>query len=283
MNNALPATGIRVTSNPPTRAKELFGKHQNNIYCQTDRIFAGLMLFQWIAGIALALWISPRTWIGSQSQIHWHVWTAIFIGGIITSFPVMLAIKCPGQVLTRHVIAVGQMLTSALLIHLCGGRIETHFHIFGSLAFLAFYRDRKVLLTATLVVALDHFMRSTLWPESIFGVLHASAWRWVEHAGWVVFEDIFLFISIGQSLRDMWQRAEQQAALEFANQGVEQLVKERTGELEESHRQLLDVSHQFKTIFENSPEGIFKLMRKAVCSPPIRRWPESMVTLHPGN
>ena len=30
---------------------------------------------------------------------------------------------------------------SALLIHLSGGRIETHFHIFGSLAFLAFYRD----------------------------------------------------------------------------------------------------------------------------------------------
>ena len=28
------------------------------------------------------------------------------------------------------------MLMSVLLIHLSGGRIETHFHIFGSLAFL---------------------------------------------------------------------------------------------------------------------------------------------------
>jgi len=44
-------------------------------------------------------------------------------------------------VLTRHAIAVGQMLCSALLVHLSGGRIETHFHVFGSLAFLAFYRD----------------------------------------------------------------------------------------------------------------------------------------------
>ena len=34
--------------------------------------------------------------------------------------------------------AVGQMLMGALLIHLSGGRIETHFLIFGSLAFLAF-------------------------------------------------------------------------------------------------------------------------------------------------
>ena len=40
------------------------------------------------------------------------------------------------------------MLTSALLIHLTGGRIETHFHVFGSLAFLAFYRDWRVLVPA---------------------------------------------------------------------------------------------------------------------------------------
>jgi hypothetical protein len=41
---------------------------------------------------------------------------------------------------------------SALLIHLSGGRIETHFHVFGSLAFLAFYLDWRVIITATVVV-----------------------------------------------------------------------------------------------------------------------------------
>ena len=46
---------------------------------------------------------------------------------------------------TRYTIATAQMLMSALLIHLTGGRIETHFHVFGSLAFLAFYRDWRVL------------------------------------------------------------------------------------------------------------------------------------------
>ena len=45
------------------------------------------------------------------------------------------------------------MLMGALLIHLTGGRIETHFHVFGSLAFLAFYRDWRVLVPATVVVA----------------------------------------------------------------------------------------------------------------------------------
>jgi ABC-type dipeptide/oligopeptide/nickel transport system permease component len=50
------------------------------------------------------------------------------------------------------------MLTSALLIHLTGGRIETHFHVFGSLAFLAFYRDWRMLLSATIVVLATIFV-----------------------------------------------------------------------------------------------------------------------------
>ena len=144
---------------------------------------------------------SPRTWVGATSHIHWHVWAAIFFSGAIFSFPLVLARKYPGSVLTRHVIAVAQMLFSGLLIHLTGGRIETHFQIFGSLAFLAFYRDWRVLLSATVVTALDHFLRGAFWPQSIFGVLAVSHWRWLEHAGWVLFEDIFLIISIRQSLK----------------------------------------------------------------------------------
>jgi len=104
------------------------------------------MAVQWVAGIAAAVWISPRTWMGMSSRIHVHVWLAIFLGGAITSFPVFLAVTRPSQAFTRHVVAIGQMLMSALLIHLSGGRIETHFHVFGSLAFLAFYRDWRLLI-----------------------------------------------------------------------------------------------------------------------------------------
>jgi len=226
------------------RAEELFREEQDGISKRTDRMFAGLMLFQWLGGIVAAIWISPRTWIGTQSQIHVHVWAAVFIGGAITSLPVWLAWKKPGQAMTRHAIAVGQMLTSALLIHLTGGRIETHFHVFGSLAFLAVYRDWKVLLSATVVVAVDHFARGVFWPQSVFGVLTTSHWRWVEHAGWVIFEDIFLMYSIHQSVKEMHVISERQARLETVNQGIEQLVKERTSELEKSQKQLLETSRQ---------------------------------------
>src|SRR4051812_18718370 len=117
------------------RVENLARREQQLIYRRTDRLFAGLMLFQWLAGVGAALWISPQTWAGPESRIHLHVLAAIYLGGVITALPVFLALTQPGSVLTRHVIALGQMLTSALLIDLTGGRIETHFHVFGSLAF----------------------------------------------------------------------------------------------------------------------------------------------------
>src|SRR4051795_1790734 len=100
-----------------------------------------------------------------------------------------MALRHPGLVLTRHTVAVGQMLMSALLIHLTGGRIETHFHVFGSLAFLAFYRDWRVLINATIITAVDHLARGVYFPTSVYGVASGASWRWLEHAGWVAFED----------------------------------------------------------------------------------------------
>jgi hypothetical protein len=105
------------------------------------------------------------------------------------------------------------MLYSALLIHVTGGRIETHFHVFGSLAILSFYRDWKVLVPATVVVAGDHFVRGMFYPESVYGVLVASNWRFLEHAGWVVFEDIFLAIACVRGTLEMRGIADRTAAL----------------------------------------------------------------------
>lgn len=213
------------------RTEIIFHEAQERIYKRTDRMFGILMAFQWAAGVTAALIISPRTWIGTESQVHIHVWAALLLGGVISFFPILLVLLRPGKASTRYVIAVAQMLMSALLIHLMGGRIETHFHVFGSLAFLAFYRDWRILVPATLVVALDHFLRGVYFPQSVFGVLSASPWRWVEHAGWVIFEDYFLIYSCRQSVKEMWAIAERTAELETINQTIEATVFERTKEL----------------------------------------------------
>jgi hypothetical protein len=196
------------------RSEVRYEQHKQEIFKSTDWMFAVLMIAQWIFAVILSLVVSPYAWAGKVRTIHMHVWVAIFLGGILSSLPVTLALRRPGTALTRHVIVATQMLWSALLIHLTGGRIETHFHVFGSLALIAVYRDWKVFLTATPVVALDHLVRGITWPESVYGIVNPEWWRFLEHAGWVVFCVSFLAVSCRRSQKDMQAMSERGAELE---------------------------------------------------------------------
>jgi signal transduction histidine kinase/ActR/RegA family two-component response regulator len=204
-----------------TRANQIFEQQRQEAFCKTDRLFRRVLLVQWLAAIALALWLSPRTWNGVASQVHPHVWAAIFFGGAISIFPVWLIHVWPGRAVTRHTIAVAQMLMSALLIALSGGRIETHFHVFGSLVILSFYHDWRVLIPATIVVAVDHFVRGIYWPYTVYGVFAASPWRSVEHTGWVAFENIFLVLSCLRGVRKMRFIANRTAELEASEEAAQ--------------------------------------------------------------
>ena len=126
-------------------------------------------------------WPPPSAWAGCSSRCRFF---CIF--------------RKPGAAVTRHVVAVGQMLCSALLIHLSGGRTEMHFHIFGSLAFLAFYRDWRVLVTA-----IGRRGARPVPARHVLAAVHlrrAGGRRQPTGAGsntsrWVVFEDIFLIFA----------------------------------------------------------------------------------------
>jgi two-component system, NtrC family, sensor histidine kinase HydH len=222
MNQTDPDLQQRIDS----RAEHHLAEHHAEVHTRTDRMFAFLMMAQWIAAVGLALWVSPRSWAGSQSQVHVHVYAAVFLGLALNSLPVFLVWRSPGSALTRHVIACSQMLWSALLIHLTGGRIETHFHVFGSLAFLGFYRDWKILPGATLVVASDHLIRQLFWPESVYGMVNPEWWRFLEHAFWVGFIDFFVVLSCRKSVEEMQNVALRRAEAEtYAEQEREKSVE----------------------------------------------------------
>jgi PAS domain S-box-containing protein len=228
-----------------------FAIELDNLHRRTDRFFARLLLVEWLVAIVLALTVSPRTWAGPYAVTHFHVWAALFFGGTITLFPVWLGFRRSGATSTRHILAAAQMLMSALFIHLTGGRIETHFHVFGSLAFLAFYRDVRVLVTATLIVYVDHLARGALWPQSVYNEVYASPWRSIEHAVWVLFEVGFLTHSIRQGLLEMRQVAARQLSLEEVNRRQE-------GEVQESARELAGSEERLRNLFQDSPIGLYR-------------------------
>lgn len=223
---------------PDGRTGELFRANLSRIQTYTDKLFYYLFLIQYPAMIVLALVRSPLSWAGQHSSIHFHVWMAIVFGGLLASLPVFLIRVASGTVATRQVIAAAQMLSGSLLIHLSGGRIETHFHIFGSLAFLSFYRDVRILSVATGIAAADHLLRGIFYPESVYGMAFVSSWRFVEHAFWMIFEDIFLFMACAQSRAQLTAMSAQQAQLEQWNENMEAAVRARTSELSQRTQEL---------------------------------------------
>jgi PAS domain S-box-containing protein len=246
------------------RAEEISAVRLNAGHRRTDRLFALLLSLQWVAAQATAFLISPEAWAGETHRIPLNVWAALFLGGAIVSLPIYLAMKRPGRVLTRHAVAVGQMLMGALLIHLSGGRIEAHFHVFGSLAFLALYRDWRLLVSATVVVATDHFLRGIYWPRSVFGVLTVNPWRWLEHAAWVVYEDIVLVYGCIQSCRELREGARRQAQVEASHEITERIVAERTAELRrevaergKAEREARERQHFIESIAEANPSILY--------------------------
>src|SRR5215204_3203461 len=94
------------------RAQVLFRRYQQRILRRTDRLFAGLLAFEWAAAVLLAAWNGHRMPVASSNPVR----LAFELGGWIVAIPVLFALAKPGRVFTRHIVAVGQMLMSALLI-----------------------------------------------------------------------------------------------------------------------------------------------------------------------
>ena len=249
------------------RAHQYFSEALDENNLLTAKIFRVLLILQWVAGILVSLLISPRTWSGVESEIHLHVFAAIILGGAISSCPLILLHLRPSARSTRIVVGVAQILWSGLLIHLTGGRIESHFHIFGSLALLAFFLDWRVLVTATVVTAVDHALRGLVWPMSIYGISTGQEWRFLEHAWWVLFEATFLTVAIFSQRKTLYRSAQQKASLESRRRETEMVVGARTGELVKANQELMRQTielgkreQEMETLFDEAARQNQKLL-----------------------
>lgn len=212
--------------------ERLYRLQLRDLRITADRAVACILLGQWIFAICCALFISPLAWDAEQSFVHVHVYAAVGIGALLTVVPIAYVWLAPGATVTRWVTTSAQVLFSGLLIHLMGGRIEAHFHIFGSLALIAAYQDRLLFIPGVVIITIDHLIRGMLWPESVFGTTMMSAMRAFEHAGWVLFCSVFLLWGVTQTLKLLRKSAELQASLTEERDLLETRVEDRTREIE---------------------------------------------------
>ena len=212
-------------------ARQRFEQELQKTHVSIDRAFSVLLILQWLFCVGCAFLVSPRTWFGAESAVHVHLWLAIGLGGLISSLPIALSILAPGAYLTRFVVASAQALMSGLIIHLMSGRIEAHFHVFGVLAFLSFYRDRSLYLPMVGIIAIDHLLRGLFIPESIYGIESPTLVRSIEHAMWVLYETFFLLFGITQGRRGLMANCRLRCEIEEERDQLETRVASRTAEL----------------------------------------------------
>jgi methyl-accepting chemotaxis protein len=187
-----------------------------------NRAFALLLPLQWPAMMVLAYFLTPRTWIGAQADVHLHLLAAAVLGGLAVLYPLWRLRRAPTSRSSHLSVVLGQTTLITLWIHLSGGRIEAHFLVFASLAFFGLYRDWKLILAASAFVAVDHLARGIFYAQSVFGSPGFDLWRVVEHALYVVLESGVLVYMAVQAQKELRQ------------------IARRTVEADQLHHEVLD-------------------------------------------
>jgi methyl-accepting chemotaxis protein len=223
-------TAHAATTNDPVSTR-LLADHSD--FCATvDRGMAWLVAIEAAVALLLAWLYTPNAWVGTTVSPHAHVLAALLVGGGSAAALAWFARTQPGQPLTRHTAAVAVMLLSALFIHVGGGRIEVHFAVFVSLAFLAAYRDWQVMLTGMVTIAVDHLGRGLLLPRSVFGTDTVDVLRVLEHAGYVVLEVSVLVLACRMAMAEMRRVAQLVHDTDQAKSEIEASRQELTERVE---------------------------------------------------
>lgn len=247
--------GMTVQDDPRfhSEVEKIFKNQAQDICVRVDRGFAYLMLFQWVGCVLLGAFVTPGTWLGQMSGSKENAFIGLIFGALFAVPPIYAAWMFPGEKVTRCLIALGQMLFSTLIVYLTGGRIESHFHIFVSLAALAFYMDISVLWVGASIVIVDHLLRGFYIPMSIYGVSEGVEWRWIEHTAWVIFENFVLILGIQRHRKELREVANSKVQMMHAREEALRLASVKSSFLS-------NVSHEIRTPL-NSIMGFSDILR----------------------
>lgn len=157
--------------------KEAMDKAESDYLSKINNIFSMVLL----AHIPVALGLSMLFDTGAMFALAGSL--------AICSLPLLLNYFTKHHFVTAISHGIALMFYSGLLIHLSKGMIETHFHIFVSLASLILFANPFVILAATGTIAIHHLGFYFLLPESVFNY-QASLGIVLIHAAYVVVQTI---------------------------------------------------------------------------------------------
>jgi signal transduction histidine kinase len=210
------------------RAREMRHEIVAQLTVGTHRAFRILFVVQWAIAMLLA-WKSAVPGDG-------RLWITLILGGMLCVPAGQFTRGAPLAWWTRQFVAVSQIGWSWLYVWLLEGNTEAQFHLFASLAFLAFYRDWSVLFTALIAAIAWPALRLALLPDS-YSIAPAAWSRLMHQAAYLAAETAMLMVTVSQGMKTVWRFARESATLQLTNEHIQRDVSERTAELVRSREQ----------------------------------------------
>jgi len=188
------------------------------------------------------------------------VWLAAGLSLLFLAGPALLYFGNRGSKAASVALGIASMCFSALLIHLSGGMIEMHFHIFAMLALMIAFQFPWPLVAAAATIAVHHVAFYLWLPRSAFNY-DVSFGIVMLHAFFVVFEVIPAVWLTHQFGRFVSARGESSEELAEASKRMTEAALEVT---EASRSVAASGAHQ-KQLMETTirvSEDIDQLMKK---------------------
>lgn len=148
-------------------------------------------------------------------------------------------------------VSLSLVACSALLVHLTGGLIESHFHFFVMLPLISLYRDWRPLMVGLVFVLAHHSVAGLLAPESVYNhdAAIANPVRWaVIHATYVLglTTVILAYWRFSENLERDLAREEDRRAMAEAEQ--HRMEAERLEHLVKAKDEFVaSISHELRT------------------------------------
>ncbi len=173
-----------------------------------DRLLGVVLLAEWALAVGMAFLVTPRTWEGTSSSTHFHLWVALLGGGLLALGPFWLSRVSPGALPTRSAITVAMMFFTAVFGALMGGRLDSHYIFFINAALLIVYEDLLVLGLSIGAIAVEHVARNVFVPYTIWGTTEANWSYLAQHVGWAAFMGANALVVTARRLREKVQESE---------------------------------------------------------------------------
>lgn len=220
------------------RANELLQRQLRQERRRLDWFFLRLLGVQ--GGVMLMVAVAAATGLGGHpleaaaatSSVAWFVCWAC----VVVAAPMLLVWQRAPTLWVRYSLAGSQVLLASMLTEASDGLFAGGVYVTSSLAFLAFYRDWRLLGVATLVAVVDHLLRGQLQAPGQAGTLLEQFLASSAYFGWILLDDLFLIFAVAYVLSVQVAATRREAELEYLSSSQQAAVQEAAAKrLEVAH------------------------------------------------